>query len=626
MSVLLGILEVTNKITLLIFISVLAMGYAGDLYAQHRLFIKKGQNDYSIDQYISILKDKDSKLTTLQAASDSMKNKYVYYDKKSLNFGFTNSTYWIRLIVVDTISNPSSITANKNTSTWLLVKNDPILEDARFFYRDLSGTSNNFIEKRAGSIFPDAKKAIKTNDFIAAFPVRKNIPDTLYLRAKSASQFILSFDMLTSGEYIIRSLQKNIFEGISFGIFFLLIAYNTILYFSIRNKVYLYYVLYIASFALFIFIFQGYYSELIGIIFSRDYYVLPLITITITGTTWLLLTREFLSTKSYLPGAYKLLSYLTPAAPIICFFIIFFSVSWLTAVLATCFLVYYTIGIIIAVMSLKKGVYIARYYLLAISGITICIFLSVTNRNNFLPLPWNFWTLNILSIGILWEALILAATVGYRFNYLRIEKEREKGLIRSQIAADLHDEVGSYLSTISLQSRLMISDKKLDNNLKEQLKDIIKIAGTTTETMRDIVWFINPFHDNSEDMFFRMKELASKMLLNLNYIINLKGGDKNIFDAVPDLNKRRNIYLIYKEALNNITKHSEADSVNIMFSKDDENFKMLIADNGKGFDKEKIVQGEGLNNFKRRSEQIGAKFFIESKEGKGTKITLKVPI
>jgi len=289
---------------------------------------------------------------------------------------------------------------------------------------------------------------------------------------------------------------------------------------------------------------------------------------------------------------------------------------------AVCNLSFFVLGFIIALITLKKGIYISKYYLLASSGLTLGIIIFISTRNNLLLLPLNFWTMNSLHFGILWEALVLAATVGYRFNLLRADKEKEKAIMRNQIAADLHDEIGSNLSTIYLQSRMIMKSAKLDNDSKEQLKDIANIASITTDIIRDIVWFINPFHDKSEDLLIRMKELASKMLINLNYSFTSRRNNERIFDMLPDLNKRRHVYLIFKETLNNIIKHSDANEANILLSAEDKKFIMIVSDNGKGFNEEEIILGEGLKNLRNRASQAGAQILIESNGGKGTKIIL----
>ena len=616
-----------HRIWFLAFIFVIAVVYTGKICAQQKLFIESGKEDYSLGRYISTLEDKENRLSINEAASDSMKNKYVYYNNETLNLRFSKSAFWFRFIVVDTSYYPSSgMNSFQGVRTWLLIKNEPIMEDVRLYYRDLNGGENKYIEIRAGNIIPVNEKVIKTNDFIAGFPVQKNVPDTVYFRVQTNSQVIISFNMLTTGQFVIHSSNKYLLHGMFFGILLLLIAYNTILYFSIKEKTYIYYVFYIFFYTLFIFIYEGYYFEILGRTFYHDYIILPIATVTCVGIFALLFTREFLSTKLCLPWAYRLLTYLTFVGPInfICIFTI--GTQIMLVVWAGCNLGFIILGFVIAVITLKKGIYISRYYLFASSGLILGIIIIISIRNNLLPLQLNFWTQNALHFGILWEALILAATVGYRFNLLRAEKEKEKALMRNQIASDLHDEIGSNLSTIYLQSKMMMKVRQLDKNSKEQLQDISNIAGITTDIIRDIVWFINPFHDKSEDLLIRMKELASKMLINLNYTFISSRNDERIFDLLPDLNMRRHVYLIFKEALNNIVKHSDANEASILLSVEDRKFIMIVADNGKGFNEEEIIYGEGLKNLRNRASQAGAKILIESNGGKGTKIILEVPL
>lgn len=598
-----------------------------NIYSQPKLFIQPGKEDYSLGKYISILEDKNKDFSIYEIASDSMEDKFVYHGKEFLNLKFNTSAFWARFIVEDTLSTPPfELMGARKTRNWIIVRNDPIFEDIRVYYRELNNNSNKFIEKRSGSLIPNSEKKIKINDFVAGFPVQKNVPDTVYLRLQTRSQFIISFNLLTTGDYVIRSSKRNFFHGFLFGIFILLIAYNTLLYYSVKEKTYIYYVLYILFYSIAIFTYEGYYFDIIGRTFYKDYFILPVGTITCGGVFWLLLTREFLSTKQYLPWAYKLLTYLIPIGPVL-FILIFVSATPRLIYIWTLFnLVYYIVGFVIAYISLKKGVYLSRFYLLALSGMAIGILIIASSRNNFLPLPYTFWTQNASSLGILWEALVLAATVGYRFNYLRAQKEKEKSLMRNQIAADLHDEIGSNLSTIYLQSKLMMNEKQIDNNFKTQLKDISNTASLTTDKIRDIVWFINPFHDKSEDLIIRMKELASKMLLKMDYTFTIKNSTEKIFNKLPDLNKRRHIYLLFKEVINNIGKHSEANKTYIILSIEDNKFILKIEDDGKGFDENNISLGNGLNNIRERANEIGGKISVVSKKGIGTKINLEVPL
>ena len=195
-----------HRTGLLAFIFILAAAYAGNIRAQQKLFVESGKEDYSLGRYISTLEDKENRFSINEAASDSMKDKYVYYNKETLNLRFSRSVFWFRFVVVDTSSYPSSgMNIFQGSRTWLLVKNEPILEDVRLYYRDLNAGRNKYIEIRAGNKIPVNDKVIKTNDFIAGFPVHKNVPDTVYFRVQTNSQFIISFNIMTNGEYVINS-------------------------------------------------------------------------------------------------------------------------------------------------------------------------------------------------------------------------------------------------------------------------------------------------------------------------------------------------------------------------------------------------------------------------------------
>lgn len=594
--------------------------------AQPILYIEKGVEQYSIDKYLSVLEDKSGTLDIETVSSDSFAGRFKHYDKKSFAVTFSESPFWLRLIIKDTLTGGLSGTMGHfENRTWLLITNDPMTENISFFHRAVDNSKLSFVEIKSGRAVPVAKKSMKLSDFVASFSVYSNRPDTVYLRVQTVSQVIFSFNLISNGAYIIHSSQKNMLLGISFGIFFLLVTYNLILYYSIRNKIYLYYVLYIVSFSIFIFIYHGHYSEIIGYTFFRDYYRIPIIFITLAATFWIFLTREFLTTKIHFPVADKILVFFIPVSPLICFVLFAFTIPSLVRPLAVSFLIYYIFGLIIAILAMKKKVFLAKYYLLALAGITISIAVSVSARNNFFPLPWNFWTVNAISLGILWEGLILAGSVGYMFNNIKSEKEKEKALIRNQIAADLHDEIGSNLSTISLQSRVMMSGSNLDSDSKEQLQNISSVAGVTTETIRDIVWFINPRHDSSSELFLRMKELASKMLAGCSYTFT---SDRNeeIFNRIPDLNKRRHIYLIFKETLNNIVKHADATAVNILMTESDNTFILSIADNGKGFRESEVIHGEGLQNLRNRAHLSGGRVSLTTTPGGGTTMILEVPL
>lgn len=194
------------------------------------------------------------------------------------------------------------------------------------------------------------------------------------------------------------------------------------------------------------------------------------------------------------------------------------------------------------------------------------------------------------------------------------EKELEKQKIRNRIAQDLHDEIGSNLSSISLMSELIQKDEKINSEASEKIKRIHKVARGSTQSIRDIVWLTNPSSDSLKDIIAKMKEVADNTLGKFNLSFDYP---QNIIEANLPPDTKRNIFFIYKETLNNIIKHADAKSVDIKFCIENESIFLSIKDDGKGFNTELISSGNGIKNIKSRAKEINAQLRFESSPGKG---------
>ncbi len=203
------------------------------------------------------------------------------------------------------------------------------------------------------------------------------------------------------------------------------------------------------------------------------------------------------------------------------------------------------------------------------------------------------------------------------------EKEIEKQKIRNRIAQDLHDEIGSNLSSISLMSELIQKDEKINEEAAEKIKRIRKVAKGSIQAIRDIVWLTNPSSDSLKDLISKMKQVADDLLIK--YITSI-----DYPKDVPEINllpeTKRNLFLIYKESLNNIVKHSGAKRVDIRFNLDINKLFLSIKDDGKGFDISSESGGNGLKNIKSRANEIDAELNFESQIGKGTLLELNINI
>lgn len=226
------------------------------------------------------------------------------------------------------------------------------------------------------------------------------------------------------------------------------------------------------------------------------------------------------------------------------------------------------------------------------------------------PAWWNTWWFR----SILFIVVALIAYIIYRAHLKQLlEIER----IRLSIASDLHDEIGSNLSSISVDSQLLIGSNTLNENEKELSQFISQTAKETIEAMRDIIWFINPRRDFNISTIFKMKDTASKLLAGISWKFQIDGEIK--IDSY-NLEVKRNIFLIYKEALNNVVRHSSAKNCDIIVKGIHSTFYMIIKDDGIGFKNESIIENNGLKNMRRRAEKIGAFLKIDSKKDSGTEI------
>ncbi|NWF90700.1 MAG: SMP-30/gluconolactonase/LRE family protein [Ignavibacteriaceae bacterium] len=229
---------------------------------------------------------------------------------------------------------------------------------------------------------------------------------------------------------------------------------------------------------------------------------------------------------------------------------------------------------------------------------------------------WMTWWFKVLII-----LLLLAA--GYFIYWFRLKQKLEIQNIRLSIANDLHDEIGSNLSSINVDSQLLMNNCSLDDTQKELTTFISKTAKETVETMRDIIWFINPNNDFSKDMINKMKETAAKLLAGTNWTFH---SDPNVRLEDFNLENRRNIYLIYKEALNNVVRHAESQSCFINLSMIDDKLELVVSDKGKGFDVKSIQENNGLRSIKRRAAMMNGSLIINSDSKNGTMVKLLVPI
>jgi two-component system, NarL family, sensor histidine kinase UhpB len=225
---------------------------------------------------------------------------------------------------------------------------------------------------------------------------------------------------------------------------------------------------------------------------------------------------------------------------------------------------------------------------------------------------------NYLLAGIV---LLLVASF-FAYNSYSTRQKLKLQTLRNKIASDLHDDVGSTLSSISIFSQMAQAQSK---ETIPALETIGESSRKMLDAMADIVWTINPENDQFEKIILRMRSFAYELL-----------GAKNIdfeFDADEDIaimklsmEARKNLYLIFKEATNNMVKYAGASKAFFALKAEKNSLTMLIRDNGRGFDLNKSSAGNGLKNMRKRATEIGGELLIESFPELGTTIQLRLAV
>jgi len=226
-------------------------------------------------------------------------------------------------------------------------------------------------------------------------------------------------------------------------------------------------------------------------------------------------------------------------------------------------------------------------------------------------------------------AFVLLIIIGLlAFNRHRLihkaKRQMEIEHMRNEIARDLHDDMGSTLSSIHIISQLALKENHAEPSGK-YFQSISENSAKMMESMSDMVWSINPDNDSLQKMLAKMKEFSAEILEPKNMSYQFLG-EETLNGAVLDVAKRKNIFLIFKESINNAAKYSEGSSVEILFSQVADDLLLTIRDNGKGFDCTKAQNGNGLKNMKARALEINAHLNLEAKEGQGTTLKLSLPL
>ena len=227
----------------------------------------------------------------------------------------------------------------------------------------------------------------------------------------------------------------------------------------------------------------------------------------------------------------------------------------------------------------------------------------------------SFWFLSLLFL-----TLLAAVYALYRYRVNMLQKEHET---RTRIASDLHDEVGGSLTGLFLQLQMM--EFKAAGEARSHLNKVSTIIDESITKMRDLVWSIDARSDSWGKIIERMEDYTSDILFPLDIGFTFR---HQHFDPHQHIDARfkHNLYLIYKEAIHNIAKHSKATQVSIVLERKDGHLHMSINDDGQAGERKSISTGQGLQNMMMRAERLKGTIKTGYAASGGFSVELEIPL
>ncbi|WP_309959306.1 7TM diverse intracellular signaling domain-containing protein [Arcicella sp. BE139] len=588
-------------------------------FSQRQVVIDNPNEARIIGREIEIFEDKTASLTF----DDVSKRRDIdAYFTRSLqtnpNFGITSSVIWAR------------VTLHNKTSQNLFLEIAEATIDSIIFYK--IDSHKKVTLKKSGTYVPVAERDLKTNFYLFDLNLPAGETCTYYIRFQTSLPLLFPMRVAPLKVYFEDNHPKDLMQGIYLGIMIVMAIFNFFIFCTVRTKVYLYYVIYVSSFACFFAYNKGISHEFIwpnAVWFNR----FTPIFISMGIIFSLLFANSFLNVQRYLPISNKI------SRVLIILILLFLVGHWLglgtTSIILLNSIAFLAViyVLVIATYVWMKGSEEALFFLSAWSIMLISALIFIMQLSNILPSD-NF-TRNALQVGSALEVVLLSFALAYRINKDRKEKEQFQAEVitqlkandqmRNRIARDLHDDIGSTLSSIGILSQVV--ENQIDRN-PSSVKDLVhRISESSQKVQRslsDIVWTTKQTEESLDSVIVKMKEFTAEMLepKNVDYSFNVADLSKIQFSPL----KQYNIYLVFKEAVNNSVKYAQATHVEIAIYFNEEYFTVIVKDNGIGFEEVNIKQGNGLNNMKERALAMNGSLQILTQPSKGTLIELKVPL
>ncbi len=608
---------------------VLALAVAQGATAQGEIVV----GDKFTSSYIQplLLRDGTNSKTIDQIASAEHQWDFRQAETPFVNKGPDAANWWLLFRVKNNLPTRRTFIVQVNR------KNFDLLQ---LWQRDTNGICQPL--GLVGMNAPDQSNYFLTDGYYFGVTLPPHRVTEIYgLAYNRVGNLFFGLTLHTQQDFSLDLRQSVLTFGLFLGVMAVTVLFSLFLFLQFRDRIYLYYLLYILN------ILARQAHE-----FSTDFGLLPFVqrhaTSVMLAATFGMFFRHFLRLWNLVPAldwAIKMYVRVIFVAAILVSGLTAFDAlapfGWAISVLNFTNLLFTVVALTAAVLFSGKSAR-AQITLLAYLPLGLA-FLTVILRNmDLLPdFPW-------IRFSIMWAFVfeVMVYTIGFLLLYRSVEtdkqvltlqleqEELEKQLavataeqrVKDRIARDLHDDVAASLSGIRILSQVaktQFSEKSPE--AAPILEQIARTAQSAVESIGDLIWAVKPSENYLNDLADRIREHAVKLLeaKDIDYRINIPR-DLPVLDL--NLETKRNLYLIFKEALNNALKYSQCTAVEIHLSLENGLLQMAISDNGVGFEPSQISGGNGLRNMVQRGADVGGEVSIDSAPGRGTSVNFALKI
>jgi signal transduction histidine kinase len=583
----------------------------GDVTPTDILILTDDQAEYPIGLHMEILEDKEKQWTIEDVTTPHIAAQFLPSSEEAPGFGFTDSAYWIRFRVRNEASSDIE---------WLVLY-EPTAFFIDYYLPSVSGEGYDVF--KTGSALPFDTRDVPVGRFVFHLPVAPQESTTIYMRFTSEGSLILVLTLLSDDSFLQQAMVQQAVNSLLYGILLIITIYNLVLFFNLRDRSYLYYVLFFSTMLLGIMALDGFAGQYLWPNQGQFAAIAPRLFMILSFNFGLLFAISFLRTKEYVPR----LNIIMTSLAILVFVFIGLQFIWFreTAIIHVFLMIASGISMLLAgIVVWQKGYQPARFFLIGWSVVLVGFIIFILTLVDVISL--NILTNAVLRMGLIVLALVLSAGLAERINIYRQERNEAIFEERIRLARDLHDS-----TTQSLYSALLFSEtgKKLTErgDLEEAAYYQSRVSDVVHEALKEmrlLVFELRPLKLEQEG-------LVGALQMRLDAVESRSGIEARLHaEDIRSLPPRisENLYYVTQEALNNSLKHANADKVMVDIEVNGKNLMMDIIDDGQGFNLEDAYDrgGMGLVNMHERIKNIDGELKIQSKPGEGTKIEVSIPM